>query len=333
MATPSPEELRKAAPIAFQAADTLAQMVLTGDKFVLFSPTGKSFLTYGIRGRTWVALGGPYGDPSEAHALAWRFRELCDANDARAVFYQVAASDLPLCLDLGLTLVKLGEEAHVPLVNFSLEGKKNKDLRLSRNRAQREGLTFEILLPGQVAAHLGELRAVSDAWLAAHKASEKGFSLGFFSDAYLVQTRCAVVRHERRIVGFANILESGDRKELSVDLMRHNSGDLHGVMDFLFAELLLWGSAQGFQLFNLGMAPLSGLESHPLAPVWHRIGSLIFRHGEAFYNFTGLRQYKEKFHPHWQPRYLASPGGVSLPYVLLDVAALISGGLKEIVSK
>lgn len=333
LTTPSPEDLHKAASIALQASDTLAQMVLTGDKFVLFSPTGKSFLTYGTRGRTWIALGGPYGEPSEAHALAWRFRELCDQYDARSVFYQVAAGDLPLYLDLGLTLVKVGEEAHVPLVNFSLEGKKNKDLRLSRNRAQREGLTFAILEPAQVAAHLGELRAVSDAWLAQHKANEKGFSLGFFSNAYLVQTRCAVVHHEGRIVGFANILESGDRKELSVDLMRHNSGDLHSVMDFLFAELLLWGSAQGFHWFNLGMAPLSGLENHPLAPAWHRIGSLIFRHGEAFYNFTGLRQYKEKFHPDWQPRYLASPGGVSLPYLLLDVAALISGGLKEIVSK
>jgi phosphatidylglycerol lysyltransferase len=181
--------------------------------------------------------------------------------------------------------------------------------------------------------HLGELKLVSDGWLQKQKANEKGFSLGFFSEAYLTQMPCAVVRQDGRIVAFANLLEGADKQELSVDLMRHVGENLHGVMDFLFAELMLWGAAQGYRRFNLGMAPLSGLESHPLAPLWHRAASMIFRHGEAFYNFEGLRQYKEKFHPDWRPRYLASPGGFSLPSVLLDVAALVSGGLKEIVSK
>jgi phosphatidylglycerol lysyltransferase len=81
------------------------------------------------------------------------------------------------------------------------------------------------------------------------------------------------------------------------------------------------------------MAPLSGLERHPLAPTWHRVGNLIFRYGEHFYNFSGLRRYKAKFLPDWQPRYLASPGGRALPRVLIDVSTLISGGVRGLLGR
>jgi phosphatidylglycerol lysyltransferase len=81
------------------------------------------------------------------------------------------------------------------------------------------------------------------------------------------------------------------------------------------------------------MAPLSGLEQRALAPAWHRMGKFVFDVGEHFYNFEGLRRYKEKFLPVWEPRYLAAPGGLALPRVLFDVTTLIAGGLKEIVIK
>jgi len=99
-------------------------------------------------------------------------------------------------------------------------------------------------------------------------------------------------------------------------------------MDFLFAELMLWGKDEGFRWFNLGMAPLSGLEAHELAPLWHKLGNLVFRHGDAFYNFEGLRNYKQKFDPEWRARYIACRGGVlGLPRALLESARLISGGV------
>jgi phosphatidylglycerol lysyltransferase len=104
-------------------------------------------------------------------------------------------------------------------------------------------------------------------------------------------------------------------------------------MDFLFCELMLWGRAQGFRWFDFGMAPLSGLQAQPEGGLWARAGALVYRHGEHFYHFEGLRRYKAKFGPVWRPLYLASPGGVALPAILVDVAALMSGGLPGIVSK
>ena len=80
-------------------------------------------------------------------------------------------------------------------------------------------------------------------------------------------------------------------------------------MDALFAELMQWGREQGYECFNLGVAPLSGIEESPVAPLWSKVGRFVYGHGETFYNFKGLRAYKEKFHPEWEPRYLAYPGG------------------------
>ena len=174
---------------------------------------------------------------------------------------------------------------------------------------------------------LDELEAISAAWLAHKHTREKRFSLGCFDRAYLSRTPVAVVRRAGRIVSFANVWAPDAKAEMSIDLMRSADDAPPGVMDFLFIELMLWGRAQGFDWFSLGMAPLSGFEVHRFAPLWNRIGALLFRHGEHFYNFQGLRAFKEKFDPVWEPRFLASPGGLTTPFVLTDIAALVSGGV------
>ena len=126
-------------------------------------------------------------------------------------------------------------------------------------------------------------------------------------------------------MAFANLWATPDHGELSIDLMRYRERRVHDVMDYLFIELLLWGKAQGFRRFDLGMAPLSGLQERQLAPLWTRAGALLFTHGDTFYNFEGLRRYKEKFRPVWEPRYLAAPGGLAAAAVLADVTTLVSG--------
>ncbi|MCJ7451379.1 MAG: phosphatidylglycerol lysyltransferase domain-containing protein, partial [Steroidobacteraceae bacterium] len=159
------------------------------------------------------------------------------------------------------------------------------------------------------------------------------FSVGRFDPDYLSRCPCALVTLGERAVAVANLWPGGGKIEISADLMRHVDDAPPGCMDFLFIECMLWGRAQGYSWFSLGMAPLSGLENRAPAPAWHRMGTFVYRHGEHFYNFEGLRRYKEKFDPEWRLRYLASPGGIALPRILLDVSALIAGGVKEMVTR
>jgi phosphatidylglycerol lysyltransferase len=329
----SVDDLARARGLISGCSQALANAVLSGDKRLLFSNACDAFLMYQINGRSWIALGDPIGEHEAQEELVWRFRELSDRHAGRTVFYQVSAERLPLYVDLGLTVMKLGEEARVPLADFALEGSARAELRTQRRRAERDGATFEVLQPQQLPPLLPKLQAISDAWLADKAAAEKGFSVGAFSQQYIANFPVAVVRCGQELVAFASLWVAGSGEEIAVDLMRFGPDAPRGAMDFLFVELMLWGRAQGYRWLNLGMAPLAGLEQHPLAPAWHRVGNFVFRYGEHFYNFDGLRRYKAKFNPVWESKYLASPGGLALPRVLFDISLLISGGVKELFAK
>jgi phosphatidylglycerol lysyltransferase len=119
----------------------------------------------------------------------------------------------------------------------------------------------------------------------------------------------ALVEREGRVLAFANLWPGADRAELSVDLMRYHHDAPDGVMEGLLIHLLKWAKQEGYRSFSLGMAPLSGFEQSPIAPLWSQLGSFVYKHGEAFYKFQGLRAYKEKFHPRWEPRYSYIPAG------------------------
>ncbi len=330
---PDPKSVAAAAHIVRQSPNTVSNLALLGDKSLLFNEDRTAFIMYGSSGRSWVAMGNPVGPPDAWVDLIWQFKEVCDRHGAWPVFYQVPAQSLHYYLDLGMLPHKLGEEARVNLANFSLEGSSRKAERNTLNRLDREGYRFELIQASEVPSVLYELRDVSDEWLAEKNTREKRFSLGCFQDDYIRQFPHAVVRKEEAIIAFANVWESAGKEDLSIDLMRYRREAPNGIMDYLFLHLLLWGKEHGYRWFTLGMAPLSGFEERAQATMWNRLAALVYRHGEHFYNFQGLRQYKEKFQPIWTPKYLVSPAGIALPHIVANVTALISGGLTGAIKK
>jgi phosphatidylglycerol lysyltransferase len=326
-------DLQSLLPVIDRSPRTDSHLALTGDKRFLSAEDGEAFIMYQVRGRSWIALGDPVGPEDQWEPLLWRFHEMCDRYDGWPVFYQIGADRLTAYLDLGMSLLKIGEEAKVDLAAFTLDGPERKDLRYAVRRAEREGAEFGMVPAADVPALLPELRAVSDEWMHDRSTHEKGFSVGHFDETYLSRFDCAVIRHDGAVVAFANVWLSAVGGEVSFDLMRHRKEAPYGVMDFLIVRLMEWARDEGYTCLNLGMAPLSGLEAHRLAPFWHRAGNMVYRHGENFYNFEGLRAFKEKFGPEWSPKYLATPGGFNLPAILLDIAALISGGDIQIFRK
>ncbi len=331
---PSTEELNAAQDLVSLSSHTQGFLALLGDKFLFWNQNKTAFIMFAITPQFWIAMGDPVGKNSEMDALFWQFQEQADQYGAKAVFYQVSPEFLPYYLDQGLSLFKLGEEARVDLSSFSLTGKQRESQRSAHNKFTKLHFEFKILSGEDAAINLQRLREISDAWLANKHTREKGFSLGFFTETYLLRTDVAVVCNEQgKIMAFANLWKTTSLEELSIDLMRYDPAAPKGIMDFLFAELMLWGKAENYKWFSLGMAPLAGLERHPLAPTWHKIGSAIFDLGDQFYNFGGLYDYKAKFNPQWKPRYLAAPASLSVPYILVTITRLISGGWQGIFSK
>lgn len=278
-------------------------------------------------------MSDPVGNETSFPSLVWKFKELCDEHGGWPVFHEIGGRYLGLYLDIGLTLLKLGEEARVELREFSLEGSHRKNLRYHARRLSKEGWEVAIVPPHEVGAILPALKTVSDSWLAKKHTREKRFSLGSFSAKYLTQTPMAVVRRGDAIVAFANLWLTATKEEFSVDLMRYSENAPESVMEYLFVQLTLWGREKGFRWFDLGMAPFSGVEDRQLAPLWNRFAAFLYAYGEEYYNFQGIRRFKEKFDPVWEPCYMAVPGGLTLPLILKDLSALTSGGFRGVFAK
>lgn len=333
-ALPDDADLARAMPLLKQFSSAQGHLALVGDKMLMFAPEDRAFIMYDIEGRSWVAMGDPVGENEDARReLVWRFREECERAGGWPLFYQVRPEDLDLYLEVGMNLLKIGEEARVRLETFNLDGKSKKTLRGTVNKLSRDGLRMEIVPVEGVPALLPRLKLISDAWMRDKKVREKRFSLGLFDERYLSRTPMAVVWQGDEPVAFANVFVTATKEEASVDLMRHLPDGPSGIMDFLFIEMMVWAKAEGYRWFNLGMAPLSGLQNRRTAPLWSRFGAMVFGRGERFYNFRGLHRYKDKFDPEWEPRYIAVGGGIALPLALANVASLISGGLGGVVRR
>ena len=378
---PTQTEIAKAEKVVKQSAHAVANLSLLGDKQLLFSETGNSFIMYQTQGRSWIVMSDPIGDDSEFGDLIETFIELCQSFGGNCVFYEISNRYRHLFNKNGIQLLKIGEEAIVDLDTFSLQGSKNAKFRQVISRGAKDGLSFEVVPQANVATLFEELKVVSDIWLQDKKSVEKGFSLGYFDEAYLKHFDCAVVKYQGEIVAFADIWQSGQLNELSIDLMRykqvHNSEgkEIKSMMEYLFVNLFMWGKEVGFQHFSLGMAPFTGLEtpakpviksnlskshaanneilkpvqqdianSEPLdspvtteaiGPKWRHVTNTVTKYGKSYYNFTGLRNFKEKFNPTWEPRYIGIETGLRAGMKpikgLTDTTLLISGSLGRLV--
>jgi phosphatidylglycerol lysyltransferase len=310
--------------IVRQSPNTRAGLALLGDKRFLFSDSEKAFIMYRVRGKSWVAFGDPVGPREEHERLVWAFRELCDRHGGWPVFYLVDAEGLPLYIELGLSLLKLGDDARVPLETFSLQEAGRETLREVHDRVLSQGLSFEIVNSSGVPSLLPELKRVSDDWLAHRRQPERGFSRGAFNADYVSHFPCAVVRKDNHIVAFAILWVSAHQEELALDLMRYHRDAPDGILEFVTREIMRGGRERGYRWFNLGMTPLAGLEHHALAPLWQRVGRMIYRQSEHFHDSDSYRRFAEILGPVWRPKYLASPGGLKTPRILRDIANLIA---------
>ncbi len=302
---------------------TDAMLAMIDDKRLLFAESGAAMLMYQVRGASWIVMGDPVGARDDWPELLWRIRDKADQAQGRLMLYQVTGPVLELAIGMGLHVIKYGEEAIVDLPDFTLDTPRLRSVRKAERAAARRGLTFRIVPAAAVAVVLEELAAISDEWMAAKGHAEKSFSLGHFSRDYMTRFDVALVMDGERIAAFANLWLTENHAEASVDLMRHRDDAPHGTMDFLFVNILQWAKDRGYQRFSLGIAPLSGISGRRLAPAWARAASLVFHHGERFYGFRGLRSYKEKFAPRWEPRYIAGPKGIAMIRTMRDLSRLI----------
>ena len=332
LALPGREQLAEARHFYETNGGTaFSHLTFIGDKYLYYASGGAALIQYAVVRNRMVTLGDPAG-AGLAGAIR-EFREYAYQYNRVPVFYQVDEEHVHHYHDTGFALLKLGERAFVSLPELSLRGKAGAELRTALNRGARLGLDVEIMQPPYDDALWSELARVSRAWLDDKHHAEKGFSLGPFERGYLEWAPIAVVRQSGRVIAFASLMPGyGQRRELSIDLMRHLPDTPNGTMDFMFVKLMQHAQEQGYQYFDLGMAPLSGVGETSWSRRDERLLRLVYELGTSWYNYKGLRRYKEKFNPQWRSLYLAWPHDRAVHPILIDLAVLVAGGYRLLLS-
>ncbi|MBC1531271.1 bifunctional lysylphosphatidylglycerol flippase/synthetase MprF [Listeria booriae] len=300
------------------------------DKLLFWSKDDKLLFPFKVAADKMVIMGEPVGDPNYLEEALEELMTYADRYGYRPVFYEVDVDMLAFLHDHGFDFMKIGEEGFVSLPEFTLTGKKRKGERALMNKFEREGYTFEIIHPSFDDRTIQRLRDISDDWLDGR--TEKGFSLGFFDVYYLEQAPVAIAKDaEGEIIAFASMMPCYNDEMTSIDLMRYGKDAPSGIMDFLFINLFQHGQAEGYQIFNAGMAPLSNVGSSQFAFLGERLAGLVYRYSQGFYGFQGLRNYKSKYVTTWVQKFIAFRKRSSIAFTMLQLMVLV--GKKRPLSK
>lgn len=321
------EERQQAKAIVEQyGRSSLARLTLLNDKAYYFSPSGRTVIAYASKGRGAIALGDPIGPEDDRKEAIFSYIKFCQRNDWHPAFYQTLPDDLELYRSLGFRVLQIGEEAIADLKAFTTQGKAGKDWRAALNRMKKLGHEVEFYPPPISDKLLQELKTVSDEWLQMTQGSEKHFSLGWFHEEYLRDCEIVAVRTATgHISAFVNVIPEYQLNEVTIDLMRRRAEVEQGTMDFLFTSIFQQFKERGYDTFNLGLVALSGVGEKPYSPRLEKALHYLYNHLNQFYNFQGLYAFKEKFKPHWVPRYFIYPSRGALPEVIVALIRADSG--------
>ena len=289
------------------------------DKSYFFSDTRKSFVSYKTVMSVAFSLGDPVGPEDESESAASSFLRFCSDNGWLVAF--LLPDVLPMYERLGLSRLKIGKEAIVDLDHFSSHTIEAKYFRKIRRRFETRGYKLSRYKPPHPAALLDEVEEVSKKWLSEAGRREFGFIQGRFERSYVAATPLCVLRDSTgRPLAFVNEIPSNRPGEANFDMMRHVSEVPPGTMDYIFTELMLALKQEGYRSFDLGLAPFAGVGDRPEATIGERAVHQLFDRLFWFVSYKGLRNYKVKFEPDWEDRFLVYQGG---PVGLVRIALAI----------
>lgn len=287
------------------------------DKHYYFSAQGGAFVAYKVSGESALVLDGPTGNSEQFDSLLKGFSEFTVANGWTPAILHGDDAIKKIAADNDYKSVFIGNEALVDCPTFAAKTQSSKHFRYIKNKAAREELSVEHWPPTLNWEQIGRLRTVSDAWLNRPGRREYTFIMGYFDPSYLRECDIFVLRHKGEIVAYSNLIPSFLPHAASVDHIRFTA-DMPSIgMHYLLMEMILQLQKQGVTKFNLGLSPLSGIEERPDMGLTERFLKSVKTLGGKYYSFEGLEQFKNKFEPSWEPRYIYYRG---LPTNLLVVA-------------
>jgi phosphatidylglycerol lysyltransferase len=323
--TPEKEEIARAKSLTQQFGNSTLDFFKTySDKLIFVPQEINAFIAYRVSRNFAVVLENPVAENiSEMKKCISSFSKYSYENGLKEIYYRVPKESLPVYHELSKKSLFLGQEGVVDLNSFSLEGGDKKSIRNALNKITDQGYTTHINTPPLRDGLIQKLKAVSDEWLKLTEREEIIFSQGMFVEKEIKeQTVITVENSEEKIIAFLNIIPDYVKNEGTYDLLRKTADAPNGIMDYILIELFKYIKTNDIQYANLGFAPMSGLnDPHNFT---EKSMKFAYEKIRSFSNYKGQRDYKEKFNPIWNDRYLI----YSNDYDLLQVPGVLAQVIK-----
>ncbi len=313
--------------IVSHGADPMDSFALLEDKRYFFNEDRTGCIAYALWRNYAVALADPIAPPELRQQMIGAFSAFCTRQDWEPLFYCSHVSNRGLYEEMGFVTFKVGEDARLDVADFKLEGGKFQNLRTARNKARKSGLVYQWYDAQPHPDHglEAQLQILSDAWLNKKHGGEMTFDLGAFSLASVRAHGVSIIRNpEGRMEAFATWWPYARGAGRCLDLMRARE-EVRDVMDFLIVEAIDAFKAQGVEQVSLGNAPLANVALHndQKADSRHdKAVQFLFENFDRFYGYKSLFNFKKKYQPDWQGRYLAYRPDTSLAMVGLAIAGV-----------
>lgn len=296
-----------------------------------FSANRRAVIAYRYESDVLLAIGDPIGPPEETGPLLEAFERFAREHDWTFAFYQARPERLPDYRARGWHAVHVGEEPVLVPERFTLEGAAMGAVRRAVHKLERAGLEVRHFVPdeepfdraGDHAALLEGLREISAAWLAAHPGGENGFCMGRFDPERLAASWVTLAwwPATQRVEAFVTWTPVWARHGWALDLMRRRPDAPSGVMDLLVARAVEQARRRGESMLSLSLSalvkvdPATGAPDH--TPATDPARAFLIERLTRFYDFQGLFQWKRKFSPAFEDRFLVFPDPMSLPRIAL----------------
>jgi len=284
-----------------------------------FAADGRAFVGFRVKNRVAVAAGDPVGEPAAIPDVLRKFVEHCERNDWVPVFYEASPRYLDEYGRLGMKWFKIGEEAVLDLGTWSMSGGAVAKVRQFVNKVRREAPDLRVAeyhrrVPNPEVDD--QLEDISSEWLAGKQGGEMGFNLAVFSVEDLQDKRTFVARRDDgAIEAFVTWLPYRAGRAAVLDAMRYRRSAPPGVIDVLISESALAFKREGLEALSLAVAPMANADEQASPTPYDRAVRLIFEHFSQVYGYRTLFQFKKKFAPRWEPRYLVFPRPDLLPRI------------------
>lgn len=294
------------------------------DKSYFFSSRVDGFIAYGVSKHVCVALADPIAkNDYDRFQLIEDFSVFTKKQDWQVCFLPVAENRMPFYQKHGLSSIQLGSNAIVSTDEFVQTTAKNKHFRYIDNRFTTLGYTTKLLKPPHSNTTLQELRTISDQWLGKGKRKERQFAMGYFDESYLQNCELFIAYDkDNHLQAFVSLIPSYTSQRVTFDLIRYGQNAPRDTSAYLFARLITHLDTVNCREFDMGLAPLSGLEQ--LRKLDERGLHLLYLSTNRWFGFKGLRGFKGKFKPTWEARYAVYQGHrITMPGIIVELNRLM----------